>query len=198
MTRSMPWDKFIKRELIEKSKVRYQNTKVNNDIFFNRVIVTEANKILFCGKRLVNYRINNEQSLQGKLNKNPTDFLKGNLAIYKELEKRGTYKEYQSSFEKMIVDDIIFHLKNVSSYDEFEKIFNEIKNLNFLEVVGITENTDAIQEHEYKNTLEGLYENQPSKCLAALYSDYKKSSTVKTSAEYIIGKKILGILKMSF
>lgn len=198
ITRSMPWDKFLKKDFVKKTGILYQETKVNNDIYFNRLLVTEASSILFCTKRLVNYRINNEDSLQGKLNLYPADFLRGNLAIYEGLNRNGTYDMYRRSFERMIVTDALAHLQAISSYASFTKIVKTAVELEYWKTLQIDKKSEIITNNAYKNTLNALIDGNVNDCLANLYVDTKKDSTSKNSIEYIIGHKLLSFLHLTY
>lgn len=198
ITRSMPWDKFIRRDFLKKTGILYQGTKVNNDIFFNRLIVTEAERILFCSKRLVNYKISNNQSLQGKLNKNPTDFIAGNMGIYDELNRRKSYATFKESYNLMAVNDIIIHLKRVDSYEEFLQIYSELKKTQFFQKIGINSASNIIQQHPFKDTLTEVIDGQPEKSIAKMCVEMQKTTIGKDSIEYIIGRTILEILGLTF
>ena len=198
ITRSLPWDKFIKRTYLEKTGIEYQGTKVNNDIFFNRTLVTTADKILFCTKRLVNYRVNNSNSLQGKLNKSPTDFLQGNMGIYQELCTRGTIETFRKSFEKMILDDISYHFLRIRKNKEFLEIFMAINENNLLSYMGIMSDNTTLKEHPYRDMIEELINGNADECMMQLFVNYFDRSILKESVEYRIGEKIMEKVRVLF
>lgn len=51
----IPWNKLVKRDMIEKNKIRFQELPTNNDIFFSFACAASASKIVFSDKILVRY-----------------------------------------------------------------------------------------------------------------------------------------------
>lgn len=197
ITRSLPWDKFLRMDFVKKTGILFHGTRVNNDIYFNRTIVTEAKKILFVGKRFVNYKIDNAMSLQGHLNKNCTDFLVGNRLIFERLSERGTLSTFRNSFELMILDDIVMHLLKINSYVEFKEIINKMIDENFMESMGITPQSATLLEHPYRNLFEKIFEDNMQEAFYSLFATLRDTSVVKGSAEYLIGHKIMKMARMT-
>ena len=199
-TLPVPWNKFIKREFIIQSGLKYQNSKVNNDIFFNCLIVAEAQKIYFTKKRLVNYRINNINSITGNVNRNKSQlaFADEFIKIYQELLKRGKYNTFSKSFEKLVTDHTILHLKRIDSYKDYLSFVEGLKNMNYFNQLSITESSKAVQENSYKETLQSIIGGDINEGLAKLYYETQKSSVDKSSVDYIIGHTILKKMRLSF
>lgn len=198
MTRSMPWDKFLKTEFVKKAGIRYDQMKVNNDVYFNRVIVAEASKMLFCTKRLINYRISNLTSLQGGLDKNPVDFLVAIEKVYDELRKRGLYNLFRNSYKLMVISNIILHLQRIESYNSFSTIVAEIKDRNVFEKLHIVETADIILNHPYRQTLISLLSGNVNESLAKLYYETQRVKVEKASIEYQIGYRLLKAFHLTY
>ena len=198
ITRSLPWDKFIKMDFLRETGIQYQGTKVNNDIFFNRTLITEANRLYFTTKRFVNYRIENDNSLQGKLNKNPTDFLTGIIGIHDELSKRGTLSIFKNSFDKMVLSDILAHLRRVNTYYEYETIIKRIIEYNLFDRLNISMESQVVTENTYQNVFRSIYSGD---VLQSFFSfDYisRNNSVLKDSMEYKIGHKLMEMFRLTY
>lgn len=198
ITRSLPWDKFIKMDFLRKTGIQYQGTRVNNDVFFNRMLVTEANRILFTTKRFVNYRIENSDSLQGKLNKNPVDFLTGIEGIYDELLKRNTIDDFKYSFDKMVLNDILAHLRRVNSYSEFETIVNAIIEHSLFDKLHINIESNAVTENPYKQMYNSISRGDVLQSFFDLYSISRNNSVLRDSMEYKIGHKLMELFRLTY
>ena len=198
ITRSMPWDKFIKTEFLRKTGLQYQPMRVSEDIYVNRTMMTEADRIYFTGKRFLNYRIGNQDSLQGKINRYPAEFLKGNLAIAEELQRIGTYEIYKSSFEKIITADAIMHLHTIDAYEHFAAIVETAQNIGFWDKVQVHETSEAVQKSDYRQTLEKMMEGNTNECLAKFYAESRANSIPRSSIEYRIGHGILKLLHLTY
>ena len=191
-SRTMPWDKFLRLDFVRESGLKYKQTKVNNDIYFNQMIVSEAGKILFCTKRLVNYRINNKQSLQGNLNKNPTEFINAFSDVKDELNRRGTYGKYQHSFNTRIVEDIIVHLQRIKSYDEFKMIVERLSGS------GLVEHSDEFENNQYTETFRQIKDCNVNECLASVFSQSMENMVSRNSAAYQMGNKLLKVFRLTY
>ena len=106
---AVPWNKLYKKTFIEKKELLFQGTKRSNDEYFVGMSFVLAEKISTVNKRLVNYRVNNIESLQGMGNPNEVsmDFYTALLAIHNELIARGIYR----SVEKRFVNKFILSLQ---------------------------------------------------------------------------------------
>lgn len=198
ITRSLPWDKFIKMDFLRKTGVQYQGTKVNNDIYFNRILITEANRLFFTRKRFVNYRIENDKSLQGNLNKNPTDFLTGIIGIHDELSKRGTLNVFKTSFDKMVLSDILAHLRSVKTYYEYETIINNIIERNLFDCFNISMESQAVTENTYQNVFRSIYNGDVLQSFFDFDYITRNNSVLKDSMEYKIGHKLMEMFGLTY
>ena len=162
------------------------------------MIVTQANKIVFLTKRFVNYKIDNEKSLQGKLNKNPTDFLIGLNGIHDELCKRGEIDTFRESFDNMILGDVLAHFRKTRSYSEFETISNEIIKTNFLRKMGIDNDNHQLRNHPYRDLFMCLLSGNINQALFNLYSISRENSIGKESFEYKLGHRLMEIAGITY
>lgn len=198
ITRSVPWDKFIKMDFLRETGIQYQGTKVNNDVFFNRILVTEAKRLFFTTRRFVNYRIENNSSLQGKLNKNPTDFITGIMGIHDELSKRGTLSDFKESFDNIVLSDILAHLRRVNTYSEYETIINSIVECNLFDKLNINIESKVVTENIYKNVYSSIYAGDVLQSFFDLYSISRSNLVFRDSMEYRIGHKLMKFFRLTY
>lgn len=189
--RTMPWDKFIRLDFVRQTGFQYKQTRVNNDIYFNQMIVSEAQRIYFSKKRFVNYRVDNQRSLQGNLNKYPTEFVSAFSDVKTELINRGNYNRFRSSFSKRIIDDIVTHLQRIQSYEEFKMIVESLAKSNLIE------NSDDFVNSEYAETLEYIKKCNVNESLASIFKNSLLNMVNRNSAAYQIGNCILKQLRLS-
>ena len=124
-----PWNKLLLREYIESKHLAYQGIMNNNDEFFNRMIVVDAERILFYNKRFVYYRTNNSNSLQGGLGRNVLCFGEALKAIYDELDSRNKLRgDIRITYFKYAIRMINSNISQVSDYSNLKKIYDFLKN----------------------------------------------------------------------
>jgi lipopolysaccharide biosynthesis glycosyltransferase/glycosyltransferase involved in cell wall biosynthesis len=64
-TSVVPWNKLYRKEFLDRTKARFDETKVANDRTFYFKSVLDAESICLFAEALINYRVNNESSLIG-------------------------------------------------------------------------------------------------------------------------------------
>lgn len=121
-----PWTKMFKREFVEKTGIKFQNTKKSNDLFFTYSNLALAERITYVNKEFANYRIENEGSLQGQ--KNFTyDFYESLVALQKELRKRGVYKDFTQSLANRALGTFFYEIDRLEDEETFKKLVVEYR-----------------------------------------------------------------------
>ena len=98
ITTTCPWTKLYSRKFIEKYKLRFQNLRHSNDVYFVLSSLALAERITYLNEKLVYYRVNQTKSLQSLKATNPTLFFDAYEAVYKLLNERHIYEELEKSF----------------------------------------------------------------------------------------------------
>jgi len=86
-----PWNKLVKRKVLEENHIYFQNLPNSNDVYYSILATTYSVKICFLKEHLIFYRENRENSLSsGRMEKrNYTIYAFEH--VFKELEERGLY-----------------------------------------------------------------------------------------------------------
>lgn len=181
-----PWNKLLLREYVKSKYLSYQGIMNNNDEFFNRMIVVDADKILFYNKRFVYYRINNSNSLQGSLTRNVLCFGEALKAVYDELNMRNKLSgDIRVTYYKYAIRMISSNVSKVSEYSNMEKVFYYLKN----DVIPYIFSDERIPEKTVPRLI-----SQASSCGDFLF-EYKKLQEThivsKDTLEYKLGHWIL-------
>lgn len=64
--RHVPWDKLVKKKLLTDHKIWFQDIPTNNDIFYSFAVVLMSERIIVCGKNLLQYRYGRSGSLTNR------------------------------------------------------------------------------------------------------------------------------------
>ena len=158
----------------------------NNDEYFNRMIVVNAERLFFYNKRFVYYRVNNSNSLQGGLKRNVLCFGEALKAIYEELTNRNLlHDEIEVSFYNYAYRLIEDNLSRAKSFDDFEKIFLFLKS----NVIPYVYSSKIIQQIGIiKNIMDS---NLSGEFVFLFFTEKEKNLVPKSSWEYRIGEKFL-------
>ena len=121
--RTVPWNKLVRRELLIRKAIRFQNIPTENDVFYSNAVILSASKIFFVREALVNY----SRGLQGSISVSRTLKKSHALLAYDQV-----YQFIKENEEKFVVPYIDKTLDWIMG--------NIIKENNFVRVKSISEN----------------------------------------------------------
>lgn len=126
-----PWSKLVRRELLVKESIVFQELPNSNDMYFSMMAASCADRIVFLIKELVYYRMYREGAISSIRTKAKNYGMCAFAKIFRDLEKKGYY---QGSIKRSLINYVVN-----SAY--YYGIDNETKDLSLL--------------NEYKNLIEG-------------------------------------------
>ena len=126
MTNSCPWLQLYRKQYILDEGIRFQGLPNTNDAYFVIVALCCAKRMSAVKEDLVYYRVNTGVSTQDKKYRNPTCFLTAYLAIYKELNRRGIYKELEQSFASKVVMSCAHHIRTTVNPQALQEVYEAI------------------------------------------------------------------------
>ena len=99
ITNTTLWNKLFLRSFITKTRLRFQELPNSNDMFFMMSSLCMAERIATLPERLITYRRQNINSLQGSKRNDPDCFIKAYEAAQAHLVGLGIYDAVQRGFE---------------------------------------------------------------------------------------------------
>ena len=126
-TNSCPWNKLYRKDFILKNNISFQPLQRANDLYFTNMTLVLAEKISICNKRLVYYRTNNSNSLQGGNNKTPFCFYEALLAIKERLINENLYKIVKTSYYNLVLGNCLYNLNSLKTATSFVRLYNKLK-----------------------------------------------------------------------
>ena len=135
VTNPAPWNKLYKMSFIKENNLTFQSIKRCNDDYFVSISLVLAQKITFVKERLLTYRTNNYNSLQGYSDEGVSyDFYKVYLAMKEKLIETGRYTEVERAFVHKVVLGSMVPLRKQRTYENFLEAYNFIKDVVFREL----------------------------------------------------------------
>ncbi len=122
-----PWNKLFLRTFILKNNLRFQNIPRSEDLFFVYAAIACAKKIGILNQKLMYYRDNNGQSLQGSYYQTPEVFSKALFALQDFLRERDIWDKYQKSFEHMALSICVYHLSILKRKKDYCWLYEVLK-----------------------------------------------------------------------
>lgn len=121
-TAVVPWNKLFKADFIKEKNILFDEITCANDRTFYFSSITQAEKITFLKEHLINYRINNSDSLVGQARKKHYD-----CHFESFFSSRPLFKNLDSDIKKMFMDiSAIDILSFYHKIDVDEKIRNDV------------------------------------------------------------------------
>ena len=122
-----PWNKLFKRDYIEKIGLQFQATQRMNDIYFVMTAIALAERITTLDRKLLFYRVNVPDSLQGTTSKTPTDVYYALMEVQKVLMNHSIYDELEQSFVNLCLRNLVYVLDTMKTGKSFEELYDLIK-----------------------------------------------------------------------
>lgn len=120
------WNKLIRKKLLEKNHIFFQNIKRTNDLLFTCKVLVNAEKIILVDDILVYYRIGQQNNLQSNNDKAPLEFYKSLFELKKYLKNRQLYDIYFFSYIKLVIDIILYNLISLKNKHIRKLVFQEL------------------------------------------------------------------------
>lgn len=167
-----PWNKLVKRELIEREKIRFQDIPSANDVLYSTKVLLNAKKIRFLDKPLVKYFFRRKGSISRQEN--------GSLGIGKAfaacidyLEQMNECPIQKNEYVYSAVREIYYNLNNDQYTIETRvNLLNDIRNdsvwWNAYKKYIESFNIDSFVSGFFRRMMEGLY--QIGECIYFCYS----------------------------
>lgn len=157
ITTAHPWNKMFRREYIESIQLDFQATKNGNDIFFVINAIARAKRITLVNKPLINYRINQSDSLFSNLTESPLVPINNWIATRESLIAHGAFPK--RSFDNKILNTLVYFLHNINNWHAF------CETVTFLQGEGLSKLGLSEQDEDY------YFSDSNAECLHHLLTD---------------------------
>lgn len=186
-----PWDKMFLRSFLKKHDLEYQAIYKHNDVYFVLLSIALAERMVCLNRRLVFYRTNNSESLQGGRMASYPYLIQCHTALKQSLIEHGIFRgPIKTSYNKRVIKSMelttrLNILLSKQYYSEMKK--NLVPNL-FESPEDFADNT-IIPGVIYESTDYDHY----VMLLAERLNDQTQEIISKKSIDYIVGHALLAI-----
>ncbi len=119
------WDKLYSREFAEKEKLRFQELRTSNDLYFVFSSLAKAERICVMNELLVHHRIHVRGSLSATREKSWNCFYAACTALRNELVCMGSYGELEKGFVNWALHFCFWNLDTIEGA-AYEKVYDLI------------------------------------------------------------------------
>ncbi len=125
-TFSGPTNKMIRRSFILEHRLRYQQVRMVNDLYFICMCVALAKKVtVTADKTLAYYRVGLKTNLQSSAPRSPLDCVKAGTALKEGLKREGLYPLMKKGYDNFMGFEIERYAVKLSAFpDAFAQLVN--------------------------------------------------------------------------
>ena len=161
MTAGWPWDKLIKRTLIERNKLQFQNLRVSNDALFVNLVCVLAKKIAVVKNILVTHRSHVTTSIEYSKTEHWECVVTMLRSFEKELKNRGIFEQYKNSFISFAAGSFVAYVTTAVRERDYLDLLSICKEVMLCEFhVGDYEKNDFFDKKIY-GTLFHILQDTP-------------------------------------
>ena len=126
----IPWNKMIRKSLVTRNNLSFQEIKRFNDNFFSFAVTFKSNKIVAISKPIYIHRVGDFNHLQNSIHDDPHLIFDAADKIYKWIIDQGIYKDAKSAFVDYVkknTDYVILELQKNDQTKNIQRMIDEIK-----------------------------------------------------------------------
>ena len=180
------WNKLISKELIERTKVKFADTKSSTDVVFIYTLLTQAKRMCLINEIFVNYRVGNENSLQRSKSKSWNSVCIEFFHLKKELISRGIYNQLKQTYVNKALQASLYYLNSLDDRTALKmKCALQNKYFKLMDIKSIDVNKD---KYIYNKSFKNQFNEIGSKTYIPIVyaADEKYSKCMLASIESII------------
>lgn len=139
-TAQVAWNKMFRRSFVEGNQIQFQEIPRINDHYFVSICMATANRITVLNKKLVHYRVNQNENLTSHSSETPLCKYQVQCDIKNKLVELGMFDDenVKQSFVNKAINTMIHGLNIQNNAEGYRALYDCLKNegLEFLELKG--------------------------------------------------------------
>ena len=153
-TTSVPWNKMVKRDFIEKQQIAFQDIERANDQYFSVMALLLADRITIVDKILVHYRIKQKGNLTTEFSETPLCAFESMVKVKDTIEDMGLLdqKDVRCAFDNKVLNLMIYSLNIQNTVQGYQMLYDTLTQGGLQKLgVEVREKEYYFNEMEYKN-----------------------------------------------
>ena len=125
--RQVPWNKFFLKKFLIDHSIYFPELKKNEDIAFALLSVSLANRIVYLDYYLINYRLNNPNSLSGRVGADMDCLIKARIILKQELIENKLFSgRIRKSFFNLC-EDLSYYIGVIQELQTAKNFYEMVK-----------------------------------------------------------------------
>lgn len=166
------WNKFFKRELIERENLRFDRIPISDDCYPSIIGACLAERIVVINKPYVNYRINTGSSQSNSHAKHPEAAYMATYSVVDRLKKIGVYGEIKRSYLNIALRVAQDYYDHMDSYQTFYDLHNTLLEEVFPRIDAINLKQSFFYDYRQWEWYDLITNNSPEEILFRIARSY--------------------------
>lgn len=127
-TTSVPWNKMVKRDFVQKNQIEFQDIERANDQYFSIMVLILAQRITIVDKVLVHYRIKQKGNLTTRFSETPLCAFESMVEVKRKLEAMGLLEQeaIRCAFDNKALNLMIYSLNIQNTTKGYRQLYDTI------------------------------------------------------------------------
>lgn len=178
ITTPATWTKLFKKSFVDENGIQFMPLRKSNDLYFTYTNLALAKRITYVAKDFVNYRIENEGSLQGQ-RKFTYDFFEAFKALKKELVELGLFKTFEQSFANRAIGTCYYEFFRINDKEELFSVIERYKEDVFYQLAILGHSRGYFYPRKYYNWAVDIFTKTPDEMWQIRLDAEKEESGAK-------------------
>lgn len=174
------WDKLYKREFVINNRLRFQDLRTSNDLYFVFSAFVKADSIYVLNEILVHHRVNVSTSLSVTRDKSWHCFYEAVKQLKYELMKMNVYDELEKGFLNWVVHFSFWNLDTIEGI-AYKEVYNLLREKCFPELGLSIKAEDYFENRRYFERIQEVMSMSFEEYVIAHLIEYKKKLEIKNN-----------------
>lgn len=163
-TTMVVWNKMFRRQFVYDQDLRFDSSRINNDVKFVACALCVAQSITVVKKDLMTYRRNQMTALTNSVGDSALEPAKTWIRTREELLRRDALP--QLSFTNRVASSLLYLMRNMSNYEAYNQLASFLRDEGGLEALGLL--PSEVRAPLPRRFFESLQEEGPNQALMSL------------------------------
>lgn len=164
---NVPWNKVIRRSLLEEHDIRFQRIRLSEDLMYSLPAAIAAKRIVRVAQPLMVHREFTNTNAMANKSLYPLDFLDAFDALRSWLQTQGLYGCLRLAYQTWLLDAIYYNLLTYHDFEGFDAAYEQLIK-NELCAFDLAElSLSSVRDHRHRALLDALHQSSRERFLLA-------------------------------
>lgn len=153
---NVPWNKVVRRDLLEGRGIRFQDLRLTEDLMFSLPAAVAAKRLVRLPSPMVTHREFAGTNVMSDKGRYPLDFLDAFAALRTWLESEGLYELLRVAYQTWLLDAVYYNLPTYRDFDAFAIAYDRLAAENLREFDLASLDPSNVRDRRHRALLKGL------------------------------------------